>query len=120
MYPEFSFVLHDRDTDDEQGLQMLHTHVFVAGTIENSLGERELHRVQRQQVCTDRGGLNREDNLHHIARQEFETLLDHTIGQEWRQLREVERRSGTGCARPRHQHRVESGDRSMKCYFAWQ
>ena len=88
--PEFSFVLHDRDTDDEQGMQMLHTHVFVAGTIENSIGERESHRVDRQQVCTDRGGLKREDNLHHIARHEFETLLDRTIGHEWRLLREAE------------------------------
>lgn len=81
---------HDRDTDDEYGMQMLHTHVFVAGTIENSLGERESHRVDRQQVCTDRGGLNREDNLHHIARHEFETLLDRTIGREWRLLRDPE------------------------------
>jgi len=88
--PEFSFVLHDRDTDDEYGMQMLHTHLFVAGTIENSIGERQSHRVDRQQVCTDRGGLSREDNLHHIARQEFETLLDRTIGQEWRLLREAE------------------------------
>jgi hypothetical protein len=88
--PEFSYVLHDRDTDDEYGMQMLHTHVFVAGTIENSLGERQSHRVDRQQVCTDRGGLNREDNLHHIARHEFETLLDRTIGREWRLLRDPE------------------------------
>jgi hypothetical protein len=91
--PEFSYVLHDRDTDDDGsrfGMQMLHTHVFVAGTIENSIGERESHRVDRQQVCTDRGGLNREDNLHHIARHEFETLLDRTIGREWRLLRETE------------------------------
>jgi hypothetical protein len=34
--------------------------------------------------------LNREDNLHHIARREFEQVLDRTIGQEWRLLREVE------------------------------
>jgi len=88
--PEFSYVLHDRDTDDDYGMQMLHTHVFVAGTIENSIGERQSHRVDRQQVCTDRGGLNREDNLHHIARHEFETLLDRTMGQEWRRLREVD------------------------------
>ncbi len=88
--PEFSYVLHDRDTDDDYGMQMLHTHVFVAGTIENTIGERQSHRVDRQQVCTDRGGLNREDNLHHIARQEFETLLDRTIGQDWRLLREAE------------------------------
>jgi len=89
--PEFSYVLHDRDTDDDGSgleMQMLHTHVFVAGTVENSIGERQSHRVERQQVCTDRGGLKREDNLHHIARHEFETLLDRTIGQEWRLLRE--------------------------------
>lgn len=85
--PEYSYVLHDRDTDDDHGLQMLHTHVFIAGTIGNSLGERESHRVSRQQVCTDRGGLSREDNLHHVAREAFETLLDRTIGQEWRVLR---------------------------------
>ena len=88
--PEYSYVTHDRDTDDAFGLQNLHTHVFVAGTVENSLRERESHRVERQHVCTDRGGLKREDNLHHIARQEFEQVLDRTIGQEWRLLREVE------------------------------
>lgn len=88
--PEYSFVSHDRDTDDELGLQNLHTHVFVAGTVENTIGERESHRVERQQVCTDRGGLNREDNLHHIARQEFEQVLDRTIGQDWRLLRDIE------------------------------
>jgi hypothetical protein len=86
--PEFSFVLHDRDTDDDHEMQNLHTHVFIAGTIENNLGERESHRVARQQVCTDRGGLQRDDNIHHIARREFETLLDLSIGQEWRRLRE--------------------------------
>ena len=86
--PEYSFVMHDRDTDDEYGMQMLHTHVFVAGTIENSAGERESHRIDRHHVCTDRGGLNREDNLHHIARREFEQVLDRTIGQEWHLLRD--------------------------------
>jgi hypothetical protein len=82
-------VTHDRDTDDDYGWQNLHTHVFVAGTVENSIGERESHRVDRHHVCTDRGGLNREDNLHHIARREFEQVLDRTIGQEWQLLRDV-------------------------------
>jgi hypothetical protein len=27
--PAFSFVIYDRDTDDEYGLQNLHIHVFV-------------------------------------------------------------------------------------------
>ena len=60
------------------------------GRLRTAIGERQSHRVDRQQVCTDRGGLNREDNLHHIARHEFETLLDRTIGREWRLLREAE------------------------------
>jgi len=88
--PEYAYVLHDRDTSDDYGLQNLHTHIFVAGTIENGAGERESHRVNRQQVCTDRGGLKREDNLHHVARQEFEQLLDRTVGRDWRKLREIE------------------------------
>ncbi len=88
--PEYAYVLHDRDTDDEQSLQHLHSHVFVAGTIENTLGERESHRVWREQVCTDRGGLQRADNLHHIARQEFEGQLDRILDVDWRRLREVE------------------------------
>jgi hypothetical protein len=88
--PSYSYVLHDRDTSDDYGLQNLHTHVFVAGTIENGAAERESHRVDRQQVCTDRGGLKREDNLHRIACQEFEQLLDRSIGREWRRQRELD------------------------------
>jgi hypothetical protein len=85
--PEYSYCLHDRDTSDH-GLQNLHTHVFVAGTIENNLGERESHRVNREQVVADLKALHRADNLHRIARQEFESLLDRTIGMEWRLERE--------------------------------
>ena len=88
--PEYSYVLHDRDTDDEYGMQMLHTHVFIAGTIENSFGERESHRVQREHVVADAKALQRENNLHRIARNEFEQLLDRTIGHEWRMLRDIE------------------------------
>jgi hypothetical protein len=89
--PEYAYVLHDRDTSDDYGLQNLHTHVFIAGTVENGAGERESHRVDRQQVCTDRGGLSREDNLHRVARHEFETVLDRVFGPEWQLLREPER-----------------------------
>lgn len=86
--PEYSYCVHDRDTNGNYGLQQLHTHVFVAGTIDNGLGERLSHRVDREQVCADRGGLEREDNLHHVARHEFEQILDRTLGIEWRQERE--------------------------------
>jgi hypothetical protein len=85
--PEYSYTLHDRDTTD-YGLQNLHTHIFVAGTFENAAGERESRRVLREQVCADRGGPERDDNLHHVARQEFELLLDRTLGPVWRLERE--------------------------------
>ncbi|MEO8395644.1 MAG: hypothetical protein ABI700_21795, partial [Chloroflexota bacterium] len=86
--PEYSYCLHDRDTSDD-GLQNLHTHVFVVGTIENDLGERESHRVKREQVVADPRSLERSDNLHRIARQEFESLLDRTLGKAWRLEREA-------------------------------
>lgn len=87
--PEWSYVLHDRDTS-EYGLQQLHCHVFIAGTIENSLGERESHRVNREQVVADPRALQRTDNLHRIARQEMEVVLDRTLGLAWRELRPPE------------------------------
>ncbi len=87
--PEYAHVLHDRDTS-EHGLQHLHAHIFIAGTIENSLGERESHRVNREQVVADPRSMQRADNLHRIARQEMELLLDRTIGLEWRELRQPE------------------------------
>lgn len=84
--PEWSYVLHDRDTS-EYGLQQLHAHVFIAGTIENSLGERESHRVGKSQVVANPYALEREDNLHRIARDQMEQMLDRTIGLDWRELR---------------------------------
>ena len=88
--PEYSYCLHDRDTDDEQSLQQLHTHIFIAGTIDNGIGERQSHRVNRQQVVADERSMSREDNLHRIARESFEQILDRTLGLEWRQTREAE------------------------------
>jgi hypothetical protein len=88
--PEYSYVLHDRDTKDEHSLQQLHTHVFIAGTIDNGLGERQSHRVNREQVVADERSMSRNDNLHRIACQEMEQILDRSIGLEWRQYRELE------------------------------
>ena len=88
--PEYSYCLHDRDTGDGQNLQQLHTHIFIAGTIDNHLGERQSHRVNRQQVVADEYSMLREDNLHRIARESFEQILDRTLGLEWRQTREAE------------------------------
>lgn len=88
--PEYSYCLHDRDTDDEQNLQQLHTHIFIAGTIDNGIGERQSHRVNRQQVVADEHSMSREDNLHRIARESFEQILDRTLDLEWRLTREAE------------------------------
>ena len=85
--PEFSFCLHDRDTSDEYGLSQVHAHIFIAGTIENSLGERVSHRVNREQVVAGERPMSRNDNLHRIAHQEMEAVLDRTIGLAWRELR---------------------------------
>ncbi|MBZ0319103.1 MAG: hypothetical protein K8L91_21995 [Anaerolineae bacterium] len=84
--PEYSFCLHDRDTTD-YGLSQVHAHIFIAGTIENSLGERESHRVGKSQVVASPYALERQDNLHRIARDQMEQMLDRTIGVEWRELR---------------------------------
>jgi hypothetical protein len=85
--PEYAYCLHDRDTSDEYGLQQLHAHIFIAGTIENSLGERESHRVNREQVVAGERPMSRNDNLHRIAHEQMEHMLDRTIGLEWRELR---------------------------------
>lgn len=87
--PEYAFVLHDRDTN-EDNQQQLHTHVFIAGTIDNGVGERQSHRVNREQVVADPYALSRSDNLHRIAREQFEQVLDRSIGLEWRSEREIE------------------------------
>ena len=88
--PAYSYCLHDRDTDDANSLQQLHTHIFIAGTIDNGVGERQSHRVNREQVVADPRSMSREDNLHRIARQAFEHILDRTLGREWRLTREAE------------------------------
>ncbi len=87
--PEYSYVLHDRDTN-EGNQQQLHTHVFIAGTIDNGVGERQSHRVNREQVVADVSSMSRHDNLHKIARHQFEQVLDRSIGLEWRRDRELE------------------------------
>ncbi len=85
--PEYSYVLHSRDTNDT-GQEQLHTHCFVAGTIANSLGERVSHRVNREQVVADPYSMSRSDNLHAIAEQEMDLILERTLGRDWQ--REVQ------------------------------
>jgi len=71
--PEYSYILHDRQTDDE-GMQQLHTHVVLPGTTP-SVAER-LPVYNNKNRGHDR--LCRE-----IATQGFSEMLDEIIGPDW-------------------------------------
>lgn len=82
--PEYSFILHDRQTETEDGsepMQQLHTHVVLPGTA-------PLPGSDRAAVYnnTERGhdALFRE-----IASRHFSAALDRIVGPEWQQLREA-------------------------------
>src|SRR5262249_22644178 len=87
--PEMSFVIHDRETADETapGRQMLHSHVFTAGTIP-TLDGRESVMVKERDVVRNKGGMERDTNLNRIAEQNWPELLDRTIGPDWQLTRE--------------------------------
>jgi len=97
--PELSFVIHNRETTDANapGRQMLHTHVFCAGTIPTLAG-RECPMVKERDVVRNKGGLERETNLNRIAEQSLASILDREIGLEWRIGRELERHIDNGLA----------------------
>jgi len=90
--PEMSFVIHDRETTDENapGRQMLHTHVFCAGTIPTLEG-RTCPMVKERDVVRNKGGLDRETNLNRIVEENWAAILDREIGLEWRIGRDLER-----------------------------
>jgi hypothetical protein len=87
--PEMSFVIHTRETTDETapGRQMLHSHVFTAGTIP-TLDGRVSVMVKERDVVRNKGGMDRDTNLNRIAEQNWSDLLDRTIGHDWRLTRE--------------------------------
>ncbi len=84
-----SFVIHDRETTDATapGRQMLHSHVFTAGTIP-TLDGRESVMVKERDVVRNKGGMERDTNLNRIVEQNWSELLDRSIGNEWRLTRE--------------------------------
>src|SRR5271166_5064782 len=61
--PEMSFVIHDRETTDKDapGRQMLHSHVFCAGTIPTLEGRQSVI-VKERDVVRNKGGLERPTN----------------------------------------------------------
>ncbi len=90
--PEASFVIHDRETTDEitPRRQMLHTHLFCAGSVPTLAG-RECPMVKERDVVRNKGGLDRDTNLNRIAEQNWAAILDREIGLEWRLGRDLER-----------------------------
>lgn len=75
--PEYAYVLHERQTNDEQ-LNHLHTHVILPGTAPE-IGER-LPVYNNKERGHD--ALFRE-----VASRQFAELLDETIGLDWRDQR---------------------------------
>ncbi len=79
--PEFAFVLHERTTnarEGQPGLQQLHTHVILPGTVPTLDGRASLYNNK------ERG----HDRLfREIAAQHFETALGDIVGPRWRELR---------------------------------
>ncbi|MBZ0309460.1 MAG: hypothetical protein K8I82_25580 [Anaerolineae bacterium] len=78
--PTFSYVLHDRSTSEE-GLQQLHTHIILPGTVETSAG-----RERFDNRPTDLREFNE------LVEDLFEQHMDHQLGLKWRVQWETIRR----------------------------
>lgn len=78
--PEYSYILHDRQTDDK-GKQQLHMHVVLPGTAPSVAERLPVYNNK------ERG----HDALFpDIATRHFEAALDDIVGPEWRNHREQE------------------------------
>ena len=81
--PEYSYLLHDRLTDPDDGeeaLQQLHTHVVLPGTA-------PLPGTDRQAVYNNKER-GHDKLFREIAGRHFSAALDEIVGVEWRRLRE--------------------------------
>ena len=81
--PEYSYVLHDRLTNPEDGsesLQQLHTHIILPGTAPLAGTDREAVYNNKEK---GHDALFRE-----IASRHFTEALDHLVGPQWHYLRE--------------------------------
>jgi hypothetical protein len=83
--PEYSYVLHDRLTNPEDGsesLQQLHTHVVLSGTAPLAGSDRQAVYNNKEK---GHDALFRE-----IASRHFTEALDQLVGLDWHHLREEE------------------------------
>lgn len=83
--PEYSYVLHDRLTEPEDGskpLQQLHTHIVLPGTAPLAGSDREAVYNNKEK---GHDALFRE-----IASRHFSDVLDRLVGPEWHLLRRDE------------------------------
>lgn len=83
--PEYSFILHDRETASEDGdepMQQLHTHVVLPGSAPLPGFDREAVYNNKER---GHDALFRE-----IASRHFSEALDRIVGPEWQQLRQEE------------------------------
>lgn len=83
--PEYSYVLHDRLTEPDDGsepLQQLHTHVVLPGTA-------PLPGVDRAPVYNNKER-GHDALFRDIASRHFSEALDRIVGPEWQRLREEE------------------------------
>jgi hypothetical protein len=83
--PEYSYVLHNRLTEPEDGsepMQHLHTHVVLPGTA-------PLAGTDRQAVYNNKEK-GHDALFRDIASRHFSEALDRLVGPEWRRLREEE------------------------------
>jgi hypothetical protein len=83
--PEYSFILHDRETASEDGddpMQQLHTHVVLPGTA-------PLPGFDREAVYNNKER-GHDVLFREIASRHFSEALDRIVGPEWTQLRQEE------------------------------
>lgn len=81
--PEYSYILHDRDTETEDGsepMQQLHTHIILPGTAPLAGSDRAAVYNNKEK---GHDALFRE-----IASRHFSEALDRLVGPEWQHLRE--------------------------------
>jgi len=81
--PAYSYILHDRPTDDE-GLQQLHTHVVLPGTAPSVAERLPVYNNK------ERG---HDALFRQVASRHFAEMLDDVVGTEWRREREEEHTS---------------------------